>query len=86
MESAMMTRGEVRLTSTQMQALRRLSATTAKSVAALVREAVDQVLIGRSVLDADRIGRAIAISGAFASGGSHGSSGHDRYLAEAFGR
>jgi hypothetical protein len=75
---------QIRLTAAQSQALRRLSATTRKSVAALIREAVNEVPFGRRILDADRTERAIAVSGAFASGGCGASGGHDRYLAEAF--
>ena len=80
-----MVRTEIRLTNTQVQALRALSQATGKPVAKLVRNAVDQYLAGRWVSRVEeRIERAIAVAGAFASGGSGASVDHDRYLAEAF--
>jgi hypothetical protein len=82
-----MFRTEIRLTKEQARALRNLSAATGKSVAELVRNAVDQCLAGRWAIEAeDRIERAVGIAGAFASGGSGASSEHDRYLAEALDR
>ena len=82
-----MVRKEIRLTHARMQAVRRLSATTGRSVAELVRDAVDQYIVGNRVLKVEeRIERAIAVSGAFASGGAGVSAEHDRYLADAFGQ
>jgi hypothetical protein len=83
----MMIRTQVQLTDAQMQALRQLSAETGKSAAELIRNGIDQYLAGRHApTPEDRIGRAIRIAGAFASGGADGSAKHDLYLAEAFQR
>lgn len=83
----MMIRTQVQLTEDQLQALRRLSAITGKSTAELIRNGVDQYLSRRRPADEEgRIERAIRIAGAFASGATDVSAGHDRYLAEAFKR
>jgi hypothetical protein len=78
-------RTQVQLSPEQIDALRRLSAATGRSVADLVREGVDQVLsTTRRPGPEDRIERAKRVVGLFASGTQDGSRDHDRYLAEAF--
>ncbi len=87
MLTVMMIRTQVQLTEAQMQALKHLSAETGKSAAELIRNGIDQYLAGRRTpAPEDRIERAMRVAGGFASGGSDGSSKHDRYLAEAFQR
>jgi gamma-glutamyl phosphate reductase len=82
-----MTRTQVQLTERQLEALRRDSAATGRSVADLVRQGVDQYLAGRSELGREeRIERAIAVAGKFSSGHSDVSASHDKHLAEAFGK
>jgi len=82
-----MTRTQVQLTERQLEALRRDSAATGRSVADLVRQGVDQYLAGRSELGREeRIERAIAVAGKFSSGHRDVSASHDKHLAEAFGK
>ena len=81
----MMVLTEVRLTTAQTQALRRLSVTTGKSITELIQSAIDRYLSeGHASEAGDRIARAMRVAGAFASGGPGASADHDRYLAEAF--
>jgi hypothetical protein len=83
----MMIRAQVRLTDTQLQALRRLSANTGKSIAELIRNGIDQYVAGRRIPTAeDRTARAIGVAGVFGSGMADVSAGHDRHLAEGFRR
>jgi len=80
-----MTRTQVQLTERQLEALRRDSAATGRSVADLVRQGVDQYLAGRSELGRDvRIEGAIGVAGRFSSGRSDLSANHDKHLTEAF--
>jgi hypothetical protein len=82
-----MIRTQVQLTDRQLEALRRDSAETGRSVADLIRQGVDQYLAGKSGLGrVERIDRAIAVAGKFSSGRSDVSANHDRHLAEAFGK
>ena len=82
-----MTRTQVQLTDRQLEALRRESAATGRSVADLIRQGVDRYLAERSALSREeRIERAIAVAGKFSSGRSDVSANHDRHLAETFGK
>ena len=82
-----MIRTQVQLTERQLEALRRDSAATGRSVAELIRQGVDQYLAARSELGREeRIERAIRVAGRFSSGRSDVSANHDRHLAEAFGK
>lgn len=82
-----MIRTQVQLTERQLQALRDASASTGRSVADLIREGVDQYLVGRSELGREeRIERAIRVAGKFSSGRTDVSAKHDKHLAEAFGQ
>jgi len=77
----------VRLTDGQLKALRNAAVETGKSVAELIRQAVDQYLASRSELGREeRIERAVRVAGRFSSGSSDVSATHDKHLAEAFGR
>lgn len=61
--------------------LKQVSASTGRSMAELIREAIDRL---GAVAGVDRRARAIAAIGGFHSGSSHGSSSHDDELTEAF--
>lgn len=79
-----MKRTQIRLTDTQHRALKERSAAENKSMARLIREAVDAFV--RSSLRVDREAvkrRAIAAAGRFHSGVSDLAASHDRYLSEA---
>jgi Ribbon-helix-helix domain len=82
-----MIRTQVQLTDRQRKALRDASAATGRSIADLIRQAVDEYLAGRSELGREeQIERAIRVAGRFSSGRSDASASHDKHLAEAFGR
>ena len=82
-----MIRTQVQLTDRHLEALRRDSAATGRSIANLIRQGVDRYLAGRSELGRDeRIERAIGVAGRFSSGRSDVSANHDKHLAEAFGK
>jgi predicted transcriptional regulator len=81
-----MYRTQIQLTEDQMQALKRLASTRNKSMAELIRQAVDALLEGSVAIDDDeRRRRAIAAAGRFRSGLRDLSTKHDRYLNEAWG-
>jgi hypothetical protein len=73
----------IQLTEDESKALRQLSAVTGRSVAELIRSAIDQYLAGKT---GDRVERAIRVAGMFSSGSPDASANHDWYLAEAFER
>lgn len=80
-----MIRTQVQLSPEQLEALRRLSAATGRSIADLVRQGVDEVLAAaRRPGPEDRLERAKRVVGQFSSGAVEVSTHHDRYLAEAF--
>ncbi len=82
-----MVRTQVQLTEEQIQALRKLSASSGRSVADLVRRGVDSYLNTQPVArPAHQIERALRVAGRFSSGTADVSTHHDRYLAEAFRR
>jgi hypothetical protein len=66
-----------------MEALRRVAAERGVSIAAVIRDAVDDVIDGRDWPERRR--RALAAAGRFSSGRTDVSDHHDEYLAEAFG-
>ncbi len=77
-----MMRMQIQLREDQVSALRRMSATTGRSIASLIREGVDQTVVGA----VEDLGweRALGAVGCAASGRSDLSAEHDRYLAEAY--
>ena len=80
-----MKRTQIQLTDAQLRALKERSAAENKSMAGLIREAVDALL--RSSLRVDREAvkrRAIAAAGQFHSGVSDLAANHDRYLGEVY--
>lgn len=76
-----MIRTQIQLTDEQFRMLKRVSASTGKSMAELIREAVDRL---GAVSGVDRRARAIVAVGGFRSGSSHVSAAHDDELSEAF--
>jgi hypothetical protein len=82
-----MVRTRVQLDEKQLQALKQRSAETGRSIADLVREGVNLYLSSQKLPSRDeRVRRACAASGKFASGSKDTSARHDHYLAEAFRR
>ncbi len=80
-----MIRTQIQLEREQIEALRRLSAATGRSIADLVRQGVDEVLsAARRPSTKDRLERGRRVAGLFSSGVTDTSTHHDRYLAEAF--
>jgi Arc/MetJ-type ribon-helix-helix transcriptional regulator len=80
-----MVRTQVQLTEEQVDRLRRLATESGRSIAELVRLGVDLYLGSRyQPTQNERIERALALAGRFASGLKDVSAGHDRYLAEAY--
>lgn len=77
-----MVRTQIQLTDEQFRMLKQLSASTGRSMAELIREAVDRL---GPVTGVDRRARAIAAIGGFRSGSSDVSGSHDDELAKAFG-
>jgi len=79
-----MERKQVRFTKSQIDAIRRAARRQRTSDAAIVREAVDRLLVVRQWTppNADQIERALASVGRFASGRSDVSQNHDRELTE----
>ena len=82
-----MIRTQIRLTESQMECLRRLSAQSGRSMADLIRESVEMMLKAkRQPSRQERVERALRGAGRFRSGSSDGSRNHDRYFAEAIKR
>lgn len=82
-----MVRTQIQFTDEQIQALRKLSASTGRSIADLVRQGVDSYLSAKPASrPAHQVERALRVAGRFSSGTGDVSTHHDRYLAEAFRR
>ena len=84
-----MVRAQMQFTEGQMEALKRLSAQTGRSVSDLVREGVDTMLSSaRQPTLEERKKRALAVMGRFRSGDTvtDVSERHDDYLAEIYGQ
>ncbi len=80
-----MIRTQIQLTQEQAQALKAIAAARQSSVAALIRESVDHLILQSGSIDmAERRARAIAAAGRFHSGQSNVSTRHDHHLAEAY--
>jgi hypothetical protein len=81
-----MKRTQIQHTDSQFKALKKLSKVENKSMAELIRQAVDSLLHDQPRPGPDKLKkRAIAIAGQFRSGVQALSTNHDRYLGEAFG-
>ena len=82
-----MIRMRVQLTEEQAQALKELARRENKSVAELIRQAVNSWLQATGLVSMEeRRRRATAVVGRFRSGRSDISESHDEHLAEAYGR
>ena len=80
-----MVRTQIQLTENQLNSLRRLSASSGRSIADLIREAVELCLQKQGTSDfEERIQRGLGVAGKFSSGAHDVSRRHDDYLAEAF--
>ena len=80
-----MYRTQVQLTESQVRALKDMSATQNKSMAELIRQAIDILLRRSGEVDREeRKRRAIAAAGRFHSGLGDFSTSHDDYLSEAY--
>jgi len=80
-----MIRTQIQLTEAQAQTLKAMAAARQSSVAALIRESVDHLILQSGSIDAaERRRRAIAAAGRFRSGQSNVSTKHDHHLAEAY--
>ena|ERR1700688_4739229 len=80
-----MVRTQIRLTENQLDILKRLSTTSGRSIADLIRQTVELCL--RKQVPADfheRSKRALAVAGKFSSRAHDVSTHHDHYLTEAF--
>jgi len=77
-----MIRTQISLTEAQMRRLRREATARGTSIAAVIRDAVDQVVPDEREAVRARRERALAIIGAFASGERNTSERHDEVLGE----
>jgi len=83
----LMLRTQILLTPAQAAALRQVAAAEGRSMANLVRDAVDAWLRQRGTANRDDIRRrSLAALGRYRSGVADLGSAHDRHLDEAFGR
>lgn len=80
-----MYRTQVQLTESQIRALKDMASAQNKSMAELIRQAVDILLRRSGEIDqVERKRRATAAAGRFRSGHDDLSTEHDRYLTEAY--
>jgi hypothetical protein len=77
-----MIRTQISLTEAQMGRLRQEAKARGTSIAAVIRDAVDQVVPDEREAVRVRRKRALAMIGAFASGARNTSAGHDEVLGE----
>lgn len=82
-----MIRTQIQLTEEQAERLKDIAHEHGRSVAALIREAVDQLLASQPRLTwRQRMDRALSVAGTFTSGCSDVSERHDEYWAESIWR
>jgi hypothetical protein len=87
MHDGMLYRTQIQLTKAQVSALKAEAARRGQSMAAVIRDAVDQLAVQGAASAADRRrARALAAVGRFRSGRGDVSVRHDAYLAEAIAR
>lgn len=87
MHDGMLYRTQIQLTKAQVSALKAEAARRGQSMAAVIRDAVDQLAVQGAASTADRRrARALAAVGRFRSGRRDVSARHDAYLAEAIAR
>jgi hypothetical protein len=77
-----MIRTQISLTEHQMRRLRRVAQERKSSIAAVIRDAVDQIVPDEEQDRIDRQRRAFRLAGAFASGSRDTAERHDDVLAE----
>ncbi len=77
-----MVRTQVQLTEAQAAQLRRLSATTGRSMADLIREGVELLALGAT--PGEQHERTLRAVGAYAGDGTSAGIEHDRHLEEAY--
>ena len=78
-------RTQIQLTENQLDSLKRLSANSGRSIADIIREAVELCLRKQGGADfEERTKRALGVAGKFSSGARDVSVNHDDYLADAF--
>ena len=80
-----MVRTQIQLTEEQAKALKKIALSRHLSIAELIRQAVDTIILTNTMIDIEeRRKRAIDIVGRFSSGKLDISRKHDAYLVEAF--
>ncbi len=80
-----MVRTQIQMTEEQVEKLKRMAAAEHRSMADLIRQAVDSFVATRAGADIEeRRSRAIAVAGRFHSGTGDLSEAHDKYLAEVY--
>jgi predicted DNA-binding ribbon-helix-helix protein len=80
-----MVRTQIQLTAQQAKAIKKIARARHLSVAELIRQAVDNLIKASTVIDVEeRRKRALDAAGRFRSGLRDLSTGHDKYLEEAF--
>ena len=78
-------RTQIQLTTEQAKSLKRLATSRHRSVAELIRQAVDNMIRSSALIDIEeRRRRAFAAAGRFSSGLKDLSTEHDKYLSDAF--
>ncbi len=82
-----MVRTQIQITEEQAKAVKRIALSRHVSVAELIRRAVDIMVKSSTVADPEeRLKRATEIVGKFRSGKQDIAKGHDKYLANAYGK
>ena len=75
------------MTEEQVKRLKKLASSEHRSMADLIRQAVDNFVAGKAGVDIEeRRDRAIAVAGSFHSEADDLSKAHDKYLPEAYGK
>jgi hypothetical protein len=75
---------QIQLTENQLDSLFRLSTSSGRSVADLIRQAIELYLCKQNPADSEtRVKRALGVAGKFSSGAHDVSARHDYYLADA---
>lgn len=81
-----MIRTQIRLTEEQVERLKELARTGNKSMAGIIREALDQFLENRGPGDCTLRRQAFGVAGKYRCGLNDISIAHDKYLEDAFGK
>jgi len=82
-----MVRTQIQMTEEQVKRLKKMAATERRSMADIIRQAVDTFVASKAGADIEeRRSRAIAVAGSFHSKSGDLAKSHDKYLAEAYGK